>query len=132
MGLVKEFKEFAVRGNVADMAIGVVIGAAFGKVVSSLVTDVVMPPLGVIVGGVDFRDLALEVRAASDGRAAVVLRYGSFLQAISDFLVVAVAVFAVVKLLNRLKREAPAGPSGPPRQETLLEEIRDALRNRNH
>jgi large conductance mechanosensitive channel len=129
MSLVKEFKEFAVKGNVVDMAVGVVIGAAFGKIVSSFVSDVVTPPLGLLVGGVDFRELSLQLKAASGATPAVVVKYGLFLQAVFDFLIVAIAIFAVVKLINKLKRTpAPAVPAEPPRQEVLLQEIRDALR----
>lgn len=129
MSLVKEFREFAVKGNVVDMAVGVVIGAAFGKIVSSFVSDVVTPPLGLLVGGVDFRELSLQLKAASGATPAVVVKYGLFLQAVFDFLIVAIAIFAVVKLINKLKRTpAPAVLAEPPRQEVLLQEIRDALR----
>jgi len=132
MSLASEFKEFAIKGNVVDLAVGVIIGGAFGKIVSSFVSDVVTPPLGLLIGGVDFRDLVLTLRAAAGKDPAVVVKYGVFLQATFDFLVVAVAIFSVVKLLNRLKREEPAAaPVAPPPQELLLREIRDELRARS-
>lgn len=132
MSFVKEFKEFAMRGNVVDLAVGIVIGAAFGKIVSSLVGDVIMPPLGLLIGGVDFSNLAITLKAAAEGAPAVALRYGVFVQAIFDFTIVAFAIFVVVKAINRLKRtkeEAPAPPPAPPRQEILLAEIRDLLKS---
>jgi large conductance mechanosensitive channel len=130
MSIAKEFKEFAVRGNVVDLAVGVVIGAAFGKIVSSLVSDVVTPPLGLAIGGVDFRNLAITLREALPEQPAVVLKYGLFLQSIFDFLIVALAIFAVVKLINKLKRAEPKPVDAPTKQELLLIEIRDALRER--
>ncbi len=125
MSIVKEFREFAVKGNVVDLAVGVIIGAAFGKIVSSLVEDVVMPVLGVVMGGLNFSGLALNVGSAT-------LKYGKFLQTCLDFLIVAWAIFLIVKLINRLKREEPKveEPKAPPRQEVLLEEIRDLLKAR--
>jgi large conductance mechanosensitive channel len=131
--MLKEFKEFAMRGNVLDMAVGIVIGGAFGKIVSSLVNDVLMPPLGLLVGGMDFSKLAVTLKEAVGDVAAVQLKYGMFIQQIVDFLIVAFAIFMVVKGMNSLKRkqvEAPAAPPAPPRQEVLLEEIRDLLRKR--
>ena len=126
-----DFKKFALRGNVVDLAVGVIIGGAFGKIVSSFVNDIVTPPLGLLIGGVDFKDLGLTLRGAVDKQPAVILKYGVFLQASFDFLIVAMAIFAVVKLINGLKRSAPpAAPAEPPRQEALLVEIRDALRAR--
>lgn len=132
MSIVKEFKEFAVKGNVIDLAVGVIIGAAFGKIVSSFVADIVTPPLGVLTGGVDFRDLELVIQQAEGEKAAVALKYGTFLQATFDFLIVAVAIFFLVKMINRLKRkeEAPAAPPEPTEQEKLLAEIRDLLKER--
>jgi large conductance mechanosensitive channel len=129
MSIVKEFREFAVKGNVMDLAVGVIIGAAFGKIVGSLVEDVVMPLVGTLVGGLDLSSLALKVGSAT-------LKYGKFLQTCLDFLIIAWAVFLMVKLINRLKREfeaeaaaaPPAAPPPPPRQEVLLEEIRDLLK----
>ncbi len=131
MSFVKEFREFAVKGNVVDMAVGIIIGAAFGKIVSSLVSDVVTPPLGYLIGGVDFTKLAITLPAIQEGAEPVTIRYGVFLQAAFDFVIVALAIFMLVKLINRLRRteEAkPAAPPTPPRQEILLEEIRDLLR----
>lgn len=134
MSLVKEFKEFAVKGNVVDMAVGVIIGAAFGKIVSSLVADVVMPPLGLIIGGVNFSHLQVVLREAYDKNPAVALKYGAFLQAIVDFTIIAAAVFAMIKIINRLRRQeekAPPPPPEPPKQELLLTEIRDLLKKRS-
>lgn len=131
MSILSEFKAFAVKGNVVDMAVGIIIGAAFGKIVSSFVGDVVMPPLGVLVGGVDFSDLAVVLKAAEGDVAAVTLGYGKFIQTIIDFVIVAFAIFMGVKVINRLKREEAAAPSLPPApspEETLLGEIRDLLK----
>ena len=125
MGIAKEFREFAVKGNVMDLAVGVIIGAAFGKIVGSLVEDVVMPVIGALMGGLDFSGLAVKIGSAT-------LKYGKFLQICLDFLIIAWAVFLIVKLINRLKREdeKPPEPKAPPRQEVLLEEIRDLLKTR--
>ncbi len=124
MSIVREFREFAIKGNVMDLAVGVIIGAAFGKIVSSLVEDVVMPVIGVLMGGLNFSDLAVKVGSAT-------LKYGKFLQTCLDFLIVAVAVFLLVKLINRLKREQEKAAPAAPRQEVLLEEIRDLLKARS-
>jgi large conductance mechanosensitive channel len=131
MAMLKEFREFAVKGNVVDLAVAVIIGAAFGKIVSSFVADIVMPPLGLLIGGVNFSDLALTLKPASGAAPAVVWAYGKFLQAVFDFTIIAFVIFLAVKGINRLKREdaaAPAAPPAPPRQEVLLEEIRDLLK----
>ena len=131
MSLLREFKAFAVKGNMIDMAVGIIIGAAFGKIVSSLVGDVIMPPLGLLIGGVDFSDLAITLKAAEGGAPAVVLAYGKFLQSIVDFLIVAFAIFVGVKAINRLKREeaaAPAAAPAPTKDQELLAEIRDLLK----
>jgi large conductance mechanosensitive channel len=131
MGMAKEFRDFAVKGNVVDMAVGVIIGAAFGKIVSSLVGDVVMPPLGVVIGGVDFSELAVTLWAPVEGAAAVTVRYGKFIQTIVDFVIIAFAIFLAVKFINRMKRKEEAAPTAPPtKQEELLTEIRDLLRER--
>ncbi len=133
MALIKEFKEFALRGNVMDMAVGIIIGAAFGKIVSSLVKDVIMPPVGVLVGGVDFTDLGVTIQQAPAETEAVVIKYGQFLQTIIDFLIIALAIFVAIKVMNKLKRaeeEKPAEPEAPPEpsdEVKLLREIRDAL-----
>jgi large conductance mechanosensitive channel len=130
MSFVKEFREFAVKGNVVDMAVGIIIGAAFGKIVSSLVSDLVTPPLGYLIGGVDFTKLAYTLPSMLEGAEPVTLRYGVFLQTVFDFMIVAFAIFLLVKLVNRLRRKEEAQPAAPPRQEVLLEEIRDLLKNR--
>ena len=121
MSMAKEFREFAVKGNVMDLAVGVIIGAAFGKIVASVVEDVVMPLIGSLMGGLDFSGLAVKVGSAT-------IKYGKFLQTCLDFLIIAWVVFLLVKAINRLRREEPAAPAAPPRQEVLLEEIRDLLR----
>lgn len=134
MSFVKEFREFAVKGNVVDMAVGIIIGAAFGKIVTSFVGDVVTPPLGYLIGGVDFTNLAITLPTIQEGREAVTLRYGAFLQTVFDFIIVAFAIFLVIKMINRMKRKEEVAPSAPPpppsRQEVLLEEIRDLLKQR--
>jgi len=134
MGFLKEFKEFAMRGNVMDMAIGIIIGGAFGKIVSSLVKDVIMPPIGLAIGGVDFSDLAVTLKEAADGAAAVTLNYGAFLQTVFDFMIVALAIFVAIKVMNTLKRKQeeapPPPPPGPSAEEKLLTEIRDLLKQR--
>lgn len=133
MGMLQEFKAFAVRGNVVDMAVGIIIGAAFGKIVSSAVADVVTSPLGLLIGGVDFSDLAVTLKDASATAPAVVLSYGKFIQAAFDFTIVAFAVFLLVKGVNHLKRkeaEAPSAPPTPSKEEQLLTEIRDLLKAR--
>lgn len=137
MSLLKEFREFAVRGNVIDLAVAVIIGAAFGKIVSSFVGDIVMPPLGLIIGGVNFSDLAITLKAAQGDQPAVLLAYGKFLQAIFDFVIVAFAIMMAVKGINALKRApveeapAPAAPPEPSAEEKLLAEIRDLLKNQS-
>lgn len=131
MSMLKEFREFAVKGNVVDMAVGIIIGAAFGKIVTSLVNDVVMPPIGYLIGGVQFSDLAWALPVSGTDGEPVVIRYGAFLQSAFDFLIVALAIFMLVKLINRVRRQeeaAPPPPAEPPRQEVLLEEIRDLLK----
>jgi large conductance mechanosensitive channel len=133
MSMLQEFKAFAVRGNVVDMAVGIIIGAAFGKIVSSAVADVVTPPLGLLIGGVDFSELGITLREAVDDKAAIVLSYGKFLQATFDFAIVAFAVFLLVKGINHLKRkeaEKPSLPPAPSKEEQLLTEIRDLLKAR--
>ena len=132
MSLVSEFKEFAVKGNVIDLAVGFVIGGAFGTVVSSLVANVIMPPLGLVIGRVDFSKKAVQIGTDPKG-AAVLLKYGMFVQAIFSFLIVALAMFAIIKVINRMKRAplpAPAVPPPPTKSEELLSEIRDLLAKR--
>lgn len=130
MSIVSEFKEFAMKGNLIDMAVGIIIGAAFGKIVSSVVNDVIMPPIGLLVGGVNFTDLKIVMRDAGAAGPAVTLNYGNFLQVCFDFIIIAFAIFMFVKAINAAKRtkEAEQSPAEPPRQEVLLEEIRDLLK----
>jgi large conductance mechanosensitive channel len=138
MKLVKEFKEFAMRGNVVDMAVGIIIGAAFGKIISSIVNDVIMPPIGLLLGGVNFTDLKFVLKEAitdSTGAqiAAVTINYGTFVQTIIDFVIIAFAIFMLIKLMNKLKKkeiEKPADPPAPNPQEVLLAEIRDLLKSK--
>ncbi|MFO7723695.1 MAG: large-conductance mechanosensitive channel protein MscL [Bacteroidales bacterium] len=138
MSFIKEFKTFAVKGNMMDMAVGIIIGAAFGKIITSLVNDIIMPPLGALLGGVNFTDLKIPIKGeytneAGELIAAVTLNYGNFIQTAVDFLIIAFAIFMVIKWMNRLKKKeeaAPAPPAEPPVQEKLLEEIRDLLKSR--
>lgn len=129
--LVKEFREFALRGNVIDLAVGVVIGTAFGGITNSLVKDVIMPPLGVLMGKVDFSELKWVMIQAHDGAAAVTVNYGLFIQTLVNFLIVAWAMFMIITVMNKLKRKQDSGDAEappPPRNEVLLEEIRDLLK----
>jgi len=131
MSMMKEFKDFAVKGNVVDMAVGIIIGAAFGKIVTALVSGVIMPPIGVLLGGVDFSDLAFVVKEAVGEAPAVVISYGSFIQTLIDFTIIAFAIFMVIKGINSMKKkeeEAPKEPAGPSKEEALLMEIRDLLK----
>lgn len=132
MSMMSEFKDFAMKGNVVDMAVGIVIGGAFGKIVSSFVADVLMPPIGLLLGNVDFSDLGVTLQAAAEGAEAVTLRYGVFIQTVVDFVIIAFAIFMVVKAMNSMKKkeeEKPAAPPAPSKEEVLLTEIRDALRS---
>ena len=137
MSILKEFKTFAVKGNVVDMAVGIIIGAAFGKIVSSFVGDVFTPALGLLIGGVDFSDLVITLKAAQGDIPAVVIAYGQFIQTIIDSIIIAFAIFMGIKGINRLKREeeaaeeAPAEPATPSNEEVLLSEIRDLLKQQN-
>lgn len=133
MSMLKEFKDFAIKGNVVDMAVGIIIGAAFGKIVSSFVKDIIMPPIGLAVGGVDFGDLAVVLQEAVGETAAVTINYGTFLQTCIDFLIVAFAIFVAVKVMNSMKKkeeEAPSEPPKPSNEEVLLTEIRDLLKDK--
>jgi len=125
MSLLKEFRDFAIKGNVVDLAVGVIIGGAFGKIISSLVEDIVMPAVGVMIGGIDFKTLAVQIGGAK-------LTYGKFIQTCVDFVIIAAAIFLAVKLIHHFRRKAEKEPpaSPPPRQEKLLEEIRDLLKER--
>jgi large conductance mechanosensitive channel len=129
--MLQEFKAFAMRGNVVDMAVGIIIGGAFGKIVSSFVADVIMPPIGLLLGGVDFSDLAITLKSAEEGQPAVMLKYGMFINTVIDFLIIAFAIFMVIKGMNALKKkeeEKPAAPPEPPADVKLLTEIRDLLK----
>ena len=127
MGLAKEFKEFAMKGNVVDMAVGVIIGAAFGRIVTSVVEDVFMPPIGKVIGGVNFTDLSVSLGQDPAGKE-VLLKYGNFLQVTFQFLIVAFVLFLLIRGINKLKSPDPAAPpAAPPKQEVLLQEIRDLL-----
>ena len=133
MSLVSEFKEFAMRGNVVDLAVGIVIGGAFGKIVSSFVGDVLMPPIGLALGGVDFSNLAVTLKEAAGAAPAVLWSYGKFLQSVVDFLIIAFAIFMLVKGMNALRKKEeakPEAPKPPPAEEVLLTEIRDLLKQR--
>ena len=131
MKILDEFKAFAIKGNMIDMAVGIVIGAAFGKIVSSIVSDILMPPIGLLLGGVNFTDLKLVMKAATETVPAVTWNYGNFIQVLIDFLIIAFAIFMLVKAINSAKKkeaEAPAAPPAPTKEETLLTEIRDLLK----
>jgi len=135
MAIIQEFKEFAVKGNMVDLAVAVIIGAAFGRIIESLVKDIIMPLVGLIMGGVDFRHLFITLSSESyvtlaeaEKAGAAVLRYGVFVQTLVDFLIVAWVIFLAIRMINRMKREQPAAPPAPPEEVTLLREIRDTLR----
>ncbi len=131
MGMVKEFKDFAMRGNVVDMAIGIVLGAAFGKIVSTFVSSVLMPPIGLLLGGQDFSQYMIVLKEATEEAEAVAISYGTFLNTVIDFVIIAFAIFLVVKGMNKMKKkeeEKPAPPPEPSKEELLLTEIRDALK----
>jgi large conductance mechanosensitive channel len=127
MGMIQEFKEFALKGNMVDMAVGIIIGGAIGTVVKSLVEDVIMPPIGLLLGGVDFSGIKVPLKAASDGAEAVSINIGTFANNMIAFLIVAFAVFMLVKAMNTLRKKEEAAPAEPPPSETYLKEIRDAL-----
>lgn len=132
MSMMKEFKDFAVKGNVVDMAVGIIIGAAFGKIVSALVSGVIMPPIGVLLGGVDFSDLSLVVKEAVGDAPAVVISYGAFIQTVIDFAIIAFAIFMLIKGINSMQKKAEAAPKAPPvpsAEQVLLTEIRDLLKS---
>jgi large conductance mechanosensitive channel len=130
MSVLQEFKTFAVKGNMIDMAVGIIIGAAFGKIVSSLVGDVIMPPIGILLGGVDFSNLTVVLKEAVGTAPAVTLKYGKFLQTIIDFVIISFCIFIMVKGINTLKREEKEHPADPPKEEVLLTEIRDLLKSK--
>jgi large conductance mechanosensitive channel len=131
--MIQEFKTFAMRGNVVDMAVGIIIGGAFGKIISSFVADVIMPPIGLLIGGVNFASLAITIKEAVGDTAAVTLNYGKFIQSVVDFIIIAFAIFLVIKAMNALQKkkdEAPAPPPPPSNEENLLTEIRDILKRK--
>lgn len=137
MGMIQEFKDFAVKGNVVDLAVGIIIGAAFGKIVTSLVNDVVMPPIGKLMGGVDFSSMFFDLSgtapaslAAAKAAGAPVIAYGAFINTILDFVIVAFVIFLMIKQINRMKKKAEAAPSAPPQDIVLLTEIRDLLKKK--
>jgi len=131
MSIIKEFKAFAMKGNVIDLAVGIIIGAAFGKIVTSFVNDIIMPPIGLLVGGVNFGDLKIVIKEAIGPKPVVAINYGNFIQVAFDFLIVAFTIFLVIKAMNSMKKkeeEKPAEPVAPTNQEILLTEIRDLLK----
>lgn len=135
--VIDEFKQFAIKGNMIDMAVGIIIGGAFGKIITSLVNDIIMPPLGVLIGGVNFTDLKITLKAAEGDLAAVTLNYGNFLQVCFDFLIIAFSIFCFIRLLTKLKTKkeevvAPPAPPAPSKEELLLTEIRDLLKEQNN
>ena len=133
MSMMQEFKKFAMRGNVVDLAVGIIIGAAFGKIVTSFVNDVLMPPIGLLLGGVDFSSFVLTIKQAAADSPAVMVRYGAFINTVIDFIIVAFAIFMMIKMLNAMQKkeaEQPAAPPPPTKEETLLTEIRDLLKAR--
>ena len=132
--MMQEFKSFAMRGNVVDMAVGIIIGGASGKIVSSFVKDVIMPPIGMLIGGVDFGDLAITLKEAVGETPAVLISYGAFIQTLLDFIIIAFAIFMAIRAMNSLKKkeeEKPAAPPAPSKEEVLLTEIRDLLKQRD-
>jgi large conductance mechanosensitive channel len=133
MGMMKEFKDFASKGSVVDLAVGVIIGGAFGKIVASLVEDVIMPPIGIVLGGIDFSKLAITLKAAVGDQPAVLIRYGVFLNTVINFLIIAFCIFMMIKAMNSMRKKqdaAPATPAPPSDEVVLLGEIRDALRSK--
>lgn len=131
MGMMKEFKEFVMKGNVIDMAVGIVIGIAFGKIIGSLVTDIIMPPIGILLGGVDFSNLSWVIKEATEAAEAVTLNYGKFIITIIEFIIIAFSIFMVIKAINNAKKkeeEKPAEPPKPSEEVMLLKDIRDALK----
>ena len=133
MKMLKEFQQFAMRGNVVDMAVGIIIGAAFGKIITSLVEDIIMPPIGYIMGGMDFSNLKLVIKEAADNAPAVAIKYGVFINVVINFTIVAFAMFMLINAMNQLKKKEEAAPSAPPKpsnQELLLTEIRDILKRK--
>ena len=130
MGMISEFKDFAIKGNMVDMAVGIIMGGAFGTIIKSLVDDVIMPPIGLLIGGIDFANLKWVLKAAEGDAEAVAINYGLFFNAVLAFAVVAFVLFQLIKAMNKMKKAEEEAPAAPPKQEVLLEEIRDALKTR--
>lgn len=126
--MLQEFKKFAIKGNIIDMAVGIIIGVAFGKIVSSFVADIIMPPIGILLGGVDFSNLVITLKQATETAAAVTINYGVFINTVTDFIIIAFAIFIVVKQINRLKKKEEEKPTEPSEDILLLREIRDSLK----
>jgi len=126
--MLQEFKKFAIKGNIMDMAVGIIIGVAFGKIVSSFVTDIIMPPIGILLGGVDFSNLVITLKQATETAKAVTINYGVFINTVIDFIIIAFAIFIVVKQINRLKKKEEEKPAEPSEDILLLREIRDSLK----
>ncbi|MFZ6014792.1 MAG: large-conductance mechanosensitive channel protein MscL [Patescibacteria group bacterium] len=129
--MFKEFKEFAVKGNMMDMAVGIIIGAAFGKIVSSLVADIIMPPIGLLIGGIDFSNLSITLKPASENAAAVMINYGIFINTLLDFTIISLAIFILVKQINKMRKKENVKPAKPAEEILLLREIRDSLKKKN-
>lgn len=127
--MLKEFKEFSIKGNVVDMAVGIIIGTAFGKIVSSLVNDIIMPPIGLLLGGIDFSKFSVTLKKGTETQEAVVLKYGMFINTVIDFIIIAFTIFMVIKQLNRFRKKQEAKPAPPAEEVILLREIRDKLKN---
>ncbi|MEL7488702.1 MAG: large-conductance mechanosensitive channel protein MscL [Pseudomonadota bacterium] len=128
MGMIDEFKQFAIKGNMVDMAVGIIMGGAFGTIVKSLVDDVIMPPIGLLIGGIDFSKLSFTLKAATEDVEAVTINYGAFINAVIAFTIVAFVLFLIIKGMNEMKKKEEEKPAAPPKSEVLLEEIRDALK----
>ena len=131
MGMINEFKEFAIKGNMVDMAVGIIMGGAFGTIIKSLVDDVIMPPIGLLIGGIDFASLKWTLKAATADTEAVTINYGLFINALIAFTIVAFVLFQLIKGMNAMKKKEEEAPAAPPKSEVLLEEIRDALKPRS-
>ena len=131
MGMISEFRDFAVKGNMVDMAVGIIMGGAFGTIVKSLVDDVIMPPIGLLIGGIDFSQLKITLQAATADKEAVAINYGAFLNAVIAFTIVAFVLFQIIKAMNAMKKKEEEAAAAPPKSEVLLEEIRDALKARS-
>ena len=131
MGMISEFRDFAVKGNMVDMAVGIIMGGAFGTIVKSLVDDVIMPPIGLLIGGIDFSKLKITLQAATADKEAVAINYGAFLNAVIAFTIVAFVLFQIIKAMNAMKKKEEEAAAAPPKSEVLLEEIRDALKARS-